>query len=209
MTSINELDLGKAFLKAGFPITLPASYANFPQIQKLPLASGPMVAIGYKTESLTAVKSALWVRFTSPPEFVGRNIQMYPKSLEPTKGPARGADFSILNVIHMSHPHAVTLRDLGIHEFSSSKLTTLLIRHFSELSKPRESVPSAYDDHVLSDDNAEDIDLDSLFLPPLQTETGMLGGLRGSVNEEQESREWKDKMEHAKSLEIAFRHPLK
>jgi hypothetical protein len=68
MTSINDLKLGRAFLKSGFPITLPASYANFPQIPKLPLASGPMVAIGYKTERLTAVKSALWVRFTLPPE---------------------------------------------------------------------------------------------------------------------------------------------
>jgi hypothetical protein len=169
MTSINELDLGKALLKAGFPITLPASYANFPQIQKLPTASGPMVAIGYKTERLTAVKSALWVRFTSPPEFVGHNIQMYPKSFEPTKGPARGADFIILKSIHISHPHAVTLRDLGIHEFSSSKLTTLLLRHFSELSKPRESVPSAYDDHDLSDDNADETDSDSLFLPQQQS----------------------------------------
>jgi hypothetical protein len=128
-----------------------------------------MVAIGYKTERLTTVKSALWVRFTSPPEFVGRNIQMYPKSFEPTKGPARGADFSILKAINISHPHAVTLRDLGIHEFSSSKLTTLLLRHFSELSKPRESVPSAYDDHGLSDDNADETDSDSLFLPPQQS----------------------------------------
>jgi len=169
MTLINELDLGKALLKAGFPITLPASYANFPQIQKLPTASGPMVAIGYKTERLTTVKSALWVRFTSPPEFVGRNIQMYPKSFEPTKGPARGADFSILKAINISHPHAVTLRDLGIHEFSSSKLTTLLLRHFSELSKPRESVPSAYDDHGLSDDNADETDSHSMFHPPQQS----------------------------------------
>jgi hypothetical protein len=71
-----------------------------------------MIAVGYKTQRLTTKKSALWVRFTSHPEFVGRNIQQYPKkSLEPQHGPARGADFSILNAIHESHPHAVTLRD--------------------------------------------------------------------------------------------------
>ena len=148
MTSMDELELVRALLKAGYPSTIPASYVHFPQIQKFPKASGPMIAVGYKTERLTTVKSALWVRFTSPPEFVGRNIQLYPKSLEPKNGPVRGADFSILNAIHMSHPHAVTLRDLGINEFSSSKITALLLRHFSEISKPRESVPVAYDDHV-------------------------------------------------------------
>jgi hypothetical protein len=52
----------------------------------------------------------------------------------------------------MSHPHAVTLRDLGINEFSSSKIMALLLRHFSEISKPRESVPSAYDAITARDD---------------------------------------------------------
>jgi hypothetical protein len=128
-----------------------------------------MIAVGYKTQRLTTTKSALWVRFTSPPEFVGRNIQLYPKSLEPQHGPARGADFSILNALHKSHPHAVTLRDLGINETSSSKITALLLRHFSEISKPRESVPAAYDDHGLPDDNTVDADLDLVSLPPEQS----------------------------------------
>jgi hypothetical protein len=60
----------------------------------------------------------------------------------------------------MSHPHAVTLRDLGINEFSSSKITTLLLCHFSEISKPCESVPATCDDHGLSDDNVFEPDLD-------------------------------------------------
>jgi hypothetical protein len=129
-----------------------------------------MIAVGYKTQRLTTKKSALWVRFTSPPEFVGRNIQLYPKSLEPQHGPARGDDFSILNAIPESHPHAVTLRDLGMNEASSSKITALLLRHFSEISKPRESVPAAYDDHGLAVDNAVEADLHLLFLPPKQSD---------------------------------------
>ena len=43
----------------GYPITLPASCVYFPQIQKFPETSGPMITVGYKTERLTTVKSAL------------------------------------------------------------------------------------------------------------------------------------------------------
>ena len=74
-----------------------------------------MVVVGYKVQKLSSSKAALWVRFTSPLEYVGKTIQMYPKSLEPKKGPGCGADFSLLRAISASHPQATTLRDLGIN----------------------------------------------------------------------------------------------
>ncbi len=64
----------------------------------------------------------------------------------------------------------VITKSLGINEASSSKITALLLRHFSEISKPRDSVLAAYDDHGLSVDNAVDADLDLLYLPPEQSD---------------------------------------
>ncbi len=91
------------------------------------------MVVGYKAQKLSPSKAELWVRFTSPPEYVGKTIQMYSKSLEPKKGPACGADFSLLCLINQSHPQSNTLRDLGINSSSSSVLTSTLLRHFSSM----------------------------------------------------------------------------
>jgi hypothetical protein len=91
---------------------------------------------------------------------------MYPKSLEPKKGPACGADFSLLRAISASHPQATTLRDLGINSSSSTALTSTLIRHFSFMQKTRDSMTSLFDDHGISDDMDTELQLEFPVLPP-------------------------------------------
>ncbi len=94
---------------------------------------------------------------------------MYPKSLEPKKGPACGADFSLLRAISASHPQATTLRDLGINSSSSADLTCTLLRHFSSMQKPRDSMTSLFDDHGISDDMDTELQLDFAVLPSQQS----------------------------------------
>jgi hypothetical protein len=77
LSSIPELELGRAILNSGYPVILPPSFAAFPQLQDFAPAAGPMVVVGYKVQKLSSSKAALWVRFTSPPEYVGKTIQMY------------------------------------------------------------------------------------------------------------------------------------
>ena len=168
MTSLPELDLDRTLLNSGYPVILPPSYAAFPQLKDLPLVTGPMVVVGYKVQKLSASKTALWVRFTSPCEYAGKTIQMYPKSLEPKKGPACGADFSLLRAISASNPQATTLRDLGINSSSSAALTSTLLRHFCSMQKPRDSVTAAFDDHGTCDDLDTELHLDFPVLPPQQ-----------------------------------------
>jgi hypothetical protein len=90
---------------------------------------------------------------------------MYPKSLEPKKGPACGADFSLLRAISDDHPQATTFRDLGINSSSSAALTSTF-RHFSSMHKPRDSMTAAFDDHGKSDDMDTEIQLDFPVLTP-------------------------------------------
>ena len=120
---MSELDLARALLKHNYPIVLPAHYAPFDK----PSPEGKMVVVGVKAQKTSATKAVLWVRFTSPPSYVGHQIQLYPKSLEPKNGPAKGADFSILSALASNHPHATTLRHLGIHEQTSSQMTTAMM----------------------------------------------------------------------------------
>ncbi len=94
MASLPEFDLVRALLNSGYPVILPPTYATFPQVKDLVPATGPMV-VGYKVQKLSTSKVTLWVRFTSPCEYVVNTIQMYPQRLEPKKGPTCGADFSL------------------------------------------------------------------------------------------------------------------
>jgi hypothetical protein len=128
-----------------------------------------MVVVGYKVQKLSTSKDALWVRFISPCEYAGKTIQMYPKSLEPKKGPACGADFSLLRAISASNPQATTLRDLGINSSSSAALTSTLLRHFCSMQKPRDSVTAAFDDHGTCDDLDTELHIDFPVLPPQQS----------------------------------------
>ena len=101
-----------------------------------------------------------WVRFTSPPEYVGKTIQLYPKASKLKRARQCGADFSLLRAINHSHPQATTLHDLGIDSSSSAALTSTLLRHFSSTQKLRESTTSSFDDNDTSDDMNIDLQLD-------------------------------------------------
>ena len=82
---MSELDLARARLKHNYPIVLPTRYAPFDK----PTPEGKMVVVGVKAQKTSATKAVLLVRFTSPPSYVGHQIQLYPKSLEPKNGPAK------------------------------------------------------------------------------------------------------------------------
>jgi hypothetical protein len=169
MASLPELDLARVLLNSGYPVILPPAYAAFPQLKDLDPVTGPMVVVGYKVQKLSTSKAALWVRFTSPCEYAGKTIQMYPKSLEPTKGPACGAVFSLVRAISASNPQSTTLRDLGINSSSSAVLTSTLLRHFCSMQKPRDSITATFDDHGTCDDLDTELHLDFPVLPPQQS----------------------------------------
>jgi hypothetical protein len=76
-----------------------------------------------KAQKQTREKATVWVEFLSPPSHAGKQIQLYPKSLEPKNGPAQGADFSLLTAVKAQFPHAVTWRDLGVAIPSNSHTT--------------------------------------------------------------------------------------
>jgi hypothetical protein len=169
MASLPELDLDRSLLNSGYPVILPPSYAAFPQLQDLVPTTGPMVVVDYKVQKLSTSKETLWVRFTSPSEYVVKYIQMYPKILEPKKGPACGANFSLLRVISASHPQNTMLRDLGINSSSSTALTSTLLRHFCSMQKSRNSMTDTFDDHDMCDDMDIELHLDFPVLPPQQS----------------------------------------
>ena len=93
------------------------------------------------------------MRFTSPPSYLGHQIQLYPKSCEPKEGSAQEADFSILTAIEHNHPHAHSLRDLGVTETSSSDMTQAML---SLLNQYRARTPF----------QAQDVEDDRLQLQP-------------------------------------------
>jgi hypothetical protein len=128
-----------------------------------------MVVVGYKVQKLSTSKTAFWVRFTSPSEYVDKTIQMYPKNLEPNKDTTCGADFSLLRAISTNNPQATTLRDLGINSSSSTALTSTLLRHFCSMQKPRDSITATFDDHGTGDDLDPELQLDFPVLPPQQS----------------------------------------
>lgn len=89
--------------------------------------------------SISKHKTLRIVRFqvVSPPAYVGHKIQLYPKSLEPSQGNwGQRANFCFLSTIKISHPHAITLRHLGVtqHCAAASRSTTwtVLLLAFSE-----------------------------------------------------------------------------
>ena len=75
-----------------------------------------------------AVATPLHLCAASQPAYSNRHCSAcHPKSCEPNKGSAQGADFSILTAIAHNHPHAHTLRDLGVTETSSSDMTQAML----------------------------------------------------------------------------------
>jgi hypothetical protein len=86
----------------------------------MPTPKGEMVIVAVKAQKQTRDKVTVLVEFLSPPSHAGKQIQIYPKSLEPKNGPAQGADFSLLTAVKAQFPHATTLRDLGVETPSNS-----------------------------------------------------------------------------------------
>jgi hypothetical protein len=74
------------------------------------------------------MKSALWVRFLSPPSYKDTKLQLYPHRLEPHKGPGQGKDFSLLSALALQYPSALTLRDIGITERTRAATTVALLQ---------------------------------------------------------------------------------
>ena len=81
--------------------------------------------------SQTRFKAFVWVEFVSPASHAGHRIQLYPKSAEPAKGKAQGADFSLLTALRQQHPNANTWRDLGVAPAKDSELTTATMAVFA------------------------------------------------------------------------------
>ena len=99
-----ELELAREFVRLSYPVTLPAFYSP----PDLPTPKGKMVVVAVRAQKQSSSKAVVWVKFLSPPSHVGKQIQLYPKSLEPKNGPAKGQDFSLLSALELSHPGART-----------------------------------------------------------------------------------------------------
>jgi hypothetical protein len=74
------------------------------------------------------------VEFLSPPSCAGKQIQLYPKSLESKNGPAQGADSSLLTAVKAQFPHAITWRDLGVATPSNSHTTASALAAILEVN---------------------------------------------------------------------------
>ena len=114
-----ELELAREFVRLSYPVTLPQFYSP----PDLPIPKGKMVVVVIRAQKQSSSKAVVWVKFLSPPSHVGKQIQLYPKSLEPKNGPAKGQDFSLLSALELSHPGAKTWKDLGVTTTSTSKAT--------------------------------------------------------------------------------------
>jgi hypothetical protein len=69
----------------------------------------------------------LWVRFLSPPSYKDKKLQLYPHNLEPHKGSGQGQDFSLLSVLALQYPSALTLHDICITERTRAATTAALL----------------------------------------------------------------------------------
>jgi hypothetical protein len=119
MSEMQELLLVHAFVTHKLQVTLPAHYNP----AGMPTPRGEVVVVAVKAQKQTRDKATVWVEFLSPPSRVGKQIQLYPKSLEPKNGPAQGADFSLLTAVKTQFPRAITWRDLGVTMPSNSHTT--------------------------------------------------------------------------------------
>jgi len=79
-------------------------------------------------------KVTVRVEFLSPPSHVGKQIQLYPKTLEPKNGPAQGADISLLTAVKTQYPNAKTWRDVGVVTPRNSHATASALGAFASYS---------------------------------------------------------------------------
>ncbi len=120
MSEMQELSLAHSFVTHNFPVTLSAHYNP----AGMPNPKGDMVVVAVKAQRQTRDKATVWVEFLSPPSHAGKQIQLYPKSLEPKNGPAQVADFSLLTALRTKFPHATTWRNLGVTPLLNSRTTS-------------------------------------------------------------------------------------
>ena len=111
-SSMTESQLAAVFLNNNVAFVLPSQYRP----PDFPPPEADMIVIGTRVQRLSKLKSALWVRFLSPPSYKDKKLQLYPRSLEPHKGPGQGQDFSLLSALAIQYPSALTLSDIGITE---------------------------------------------------------------------------------------------
>ena len=146
LVDIPELELARSLVKSSYPIKLPPHY-NPPD---WPRPQGQMVVVAEKAQKQSSAKATVWVKFLAPSSHVGRQLQLYPKSLEPKNGPARGADFSLLTAIKHFHPTAKTWSDLGVTTSSVSSVTSNLLAALSVYHGGTPFMASAQD-HLATD----------------------------------------------------------
>jgi hypothetical protein len=97
------------------------------------------------------LKSVLWVRFLSPPRYKDKQLQLYPRSLEPQKGPGQGQDFSLLSALAIQYPSVLTLSDIGITERTRTVTTVDLLQELPTCHKTTGLKGSSTDTSPVSD----------------------------------------------------------
>jgi hypothetical protein len=95
MSEMQGLSLAHAFVTHKIPFALPVHYNP----AGMPTPKGEVVVVAVKAQKQTSDKATVRVEFLSPPSHAGKQIQPYPKSLEPKNGPAKEADFSLLTAV--------------------------------------------------------------------------------------------------------------
>ena len=81
-----------------------------------------------------------------PLPHAGFKMQMYPHSHESSRGVGQGYDFSIFSSLARTSPRATTFLDLDITEFTSAKVTAVILLAFSTMNRSPVFTASALDD---------------------------------------------------------------
>ena len=123
-SSMTEWELAVAFLNNNVAFVLPSQYRP----TDFPPPEADMIVIGTRVQRLSKLKSGLWVRFLSSPSYKDKKLQLYPRSLEPHKGPGQGQDFSLLSALAIQYPSALTLSDIGITDRMRAATTAALLQ---------------------------------------------------------------------------------
>jgi hypothetical protein len=155
ISEMHELSLAHAFVARKFPVTLPAHYNPV----GMPTPKGDMVVVAVKAQKQTSEKATVWVEFLSPPSHAGKQIQLYPKSLEPQNGPAQGADFSLLTAVRAQYPNAKTWRDLGVVREPAKKPWAKVRGAFGVLDELKLVARAAEANAAANDQQAQDATL--------------------------------------------------
>ena len=145
LDDLTEHDIARTMARHNFTFALPLDYSP----PTLPTPLGEMIVTvksAVKLGKKPDAKSAVWVQFLAPLSHAGFKMQLYPRSLESSRGVGQGHDFSILSALARTCPRAVTFLDLGITESTSAKVTAAILLAFSALPRMPVFTASALDD---------------------------------------------------------------